>query len=182
MVCTQIFGSEFQKHEFKTYSNVFPKRERNLFLNAALILPFKIHLSTEIRQKFQKIHKIHQTSGRTMRYILASRFESTLCRVRKHIVYQEPANKYEFTHPNWLVLGRKTRNKQSRQKFTLPRSYERACPNYWVPFSPIIWTDNSGLSTRPMTFSKWASPCEKSLINSYNNQIVATKSNYLTQH
>lgn len=62
MVCTQIFGSEFQKHEFKTYSNVFPKRERNLFLNAALILPFKIHLSTEIRQKFQKIHKIHQTN------------------------------------------------------------------------------------------------------------------------
>ena len=99
MVCTQIFGSEFQKHEFKTYSNVFPKRERNLFLNAALILPFKIHLSTEIRQKFQKIHKINQTSGTTMRYILASRFESTLCRVRKHIVYQELANKYEFTNP-----------------------------------------------------------------------------------
>ena len=67
-------------------------------------------------------------------------FESTLCRVRKHIVYQEPANKYEFIHPDRLVLGQKT-GKSS--KFILPRSYERACPNYWVPFSGRIILDCS---------------------------------------
>ena len=86
-------------------------------------------------------------------------FESTLCRVRKHIVYQEPANKYEFIHPDRLVLGQKT-GKSSKIHFA---------PFIWKSMSellgPIFRTDNSGLFTRPMIFLRWTvhhgpHPCE----------------------